>query len=70
MHPTLTRPVTGNAPRTAPSTAPAPGRDEHLVTTLSRGAFVHATCVLCVWSGPARRAFASADRDAAAHLRG
>ena len=54
----------------APSLAPAPRPDEHLVTTLSRGAFVYATCALCAWDGPGRRATSSADRDAARHLRG
>jgi hypothetical protein len=49
-----------------PAASPAP-RD-HLVTTLDRGMFVHASCVLCAWDGPGRRAYASADRDAAAHL--
>jgi len=65
--------LTGTFPTVAPAARPAPDDvrrpDDHLVTTLSRGAFVHATCVLCVWSGPGRRAFASAERDAAAHLR-
>ncbi len=52
----------------APVAAARP--DEHLATTLWRGAFIHATCALCVWDGPGRRATASADRDAARHLRG
>jgi len=30
--------------------------------------FVYASCVLCAWDGRARRAYASADRDAGAHL--
>lgn len=52
--------------------APAPQRqadpDRHLVTTLDRGSFVHATCLLCPWDGPARRAYSNADRDADRHL--
>ena len=52
----------------APATATRP--DGHLVTTLWRGVFIHATCALCAWDGPARRAGSSADRDAARHLRG
>lgn len=58
--------------RTDVQPAPLPEQeanpDRHLVTTLNRGAFVHATCVLCPWDGPARRAYASADRDADRHL--
>lgn len=54
--------------RPAPWSEPSPRPDQHLVTTLSRGAFVYATCARCAWDGPGRRAYASADRDVAAHL--
>lgn len=54
--------------RPAPLPEHSPRPDEHLVTTLSRGAFVYATCARCAWDGPGRRAYASADLDAAAHL--
>ncbi len=52
----------------APAPSPQIDPDRHLVTTLDRGSFVHATCLLCPWDGPARRAYASADRDADRHL--
>lgn len=56
--------------RLTPAAAPASveGPREHLVTTLDRGMFVYASCVICAWDGPGRRAYASADRDAGAHL--
>lgn len=37
------------------------------MTTLLRGVFIHATCALCGWDGPGRRAHSSAERDAELH---
>ena len=68
LHHVRVDPSTRSAEHPAP--APARGAAEHLVTTLARGSFVHATCALCAWDGPGRRALSTAERDAAKHLAG
>lgn len=45
---------------------PGRGQEEHLVSTVERGAFSHARCS-CGWAGPARRSRETSRADAAAH---
>ncbi|MCF6524203.1 hypothetical protein [Streptomyces sp. JJ36] len=47
--------------------APATEEEAHLLSTVERGAFAHASCS-CGWRGPARRARDRARADGAAHL--